>query len=117
LSSIADDVRRIQYSAEARLSELRRVRDRLLDPVQSVARLFMDEKDGKLRAGAGEWLERLARENFVSKPTLVPGDREQSLINEGRRLLALDILKSVSLDCERLENIEAQIMEIEHAGR
>jgi hypothetical protein len=113
MSDLRTEARAASRGGEGILAQLRRIRDRILGRGIDAQRLFFGD-DGKLRAGAPEWLDRLARENFVRTTVIDPRDRDQTLVNEGRRQLALEILGSVDLDVAELDRINAQIRENEH---
>jgi hypothetical protein len=114
MSDLRTEARAASRGGDSLLAQLRRKRDRMLGPKMSTARLFCDEKDGRFRTGAVEWLEWLAEKNFVRETTVVPGDPEQTLINEGRRQAVLEILDVVLVHGDRLDEVNAQIKEIEH---
>lgn len=59
-------------------------------------RLF-DSADGK------RVLRHLMRVGFVTKPTFVSGDTEQSTLNEGSRRLVLSIMKAALCDSAVIE--------------
>lgn len=103
----------VARGGESKLAQLRRMARRIIDPHVDAAATFLDGSGG-VRPAAAAWLERLARDNFVRASTFVPGDPQQTMVNEGRRALALDILNSIRLDTARLEEINAQIREAEH---
>lgn len=55
-------------------------------------------------------LNHICLVGFITKSTHVPGDRDTSLLNEGKRALALEILKFVHKDHKLvLKHIENQI--------
>jgi len=54
-------------------------------------------------------LEHICKTGFISKPTRVKGDPEQSLENEGMRRLALSILRFANVDhAEIVKQIERE---------
>lgn len=98
--SIAEASARIGRTGAAISTQLRRMIDRMLTEHRLAERLFFGP-DGKPTPAAAEWLRRLARDNYCESTTF-NGDRDQMLINEGQRRLAMKILGSVHLDTERL---------------
>lgn len=117
MTDLRREARAASRGGDTILSQLRRVRDRILNPQVAAARLFCDPETGRFRAGAVEWLEMQGRRNFMRGTTFVPGDRDQTLINEGRRQAIQEIYDDVLLDGERLDEINAQIREIERNDR
>jgi hypothetical protein len=112
---IRDEAERAARQAGNIVAQIRRVTGRLLGAHRLAARLFVGD-DGKLRPAAVEWFDQLARDNFVDRSTFVGGDRDKVLINEGRRMLALEIMDSVRLDTRRLAELRRQEQE-EEQGR
>lgn len=59
-------------------------------------------------------LNHIMEVGYVTKPTFVKGDPQQSTLNEGRRMLALSILKFVKKDhAAVLQMIDKQIQDHE----
>jgi hypothetical protein len=56
-------------------------------------------------------LRHIAKSGFLFRTTFVPGQPERTLLNEGRRWLALDILKYVNKDPQELLKILEDGME------
>lgn len=96
-----EEADRLATRAISQAQQVARVRGRMMRRHFLAAKLFLGE-DGQLGPHAVPWFAELARTGFVDETTFVAGDREQTLINEGRRQLALEILDSVNLDQGRL---------------
>lgn len=100
-SSATEDARKIAAGGPGLRSQLQRLIDRMLNRHRLAERVFLGP-DGQLTPAAIDWLDQLARENFVEGSTYL-GDRDAMLIHEGRRRLALEIIQSVRLDVRRLD--------------
>lgn len=103
MSDATETVRKIAAGAPGLKSQIKRLIDRMLTRHRLAERVFLDT-DGNLSRDALNWLDRLATENFVNGSTY-NGDRDAMLINEGRRRLALEIIQSVRLDVNRLDQL------------
>ena len=99
------------------LAQLRLRRERLSEALYDTTLLFCDPETGRFRPGAVEWMERIARRNFVRDTTFVSGDPEQTLINEGRRQAAQEMFDQILLAGEKFDDVNAQIREIEDGRR
>lgn len=95
------------------LAQLRRRREALSAALHDTTMLFCDPDTGRFREGATEWMERLAERNFIRRTTFVPGDPQQSTINEGRRQAIQEMFDQVLLAGEKFDEVNAQIREIE----
>lgn len=107
---LKDEAARIAQVARVPARQATRLIAGLFARHHEAAVLFLDDQ-GEVKPEAAAWFDRLARENFIADSTFVSGDREASLINEGRRQLALSILQSVRLDRARLEKLHMQAKE------
>ena len=59
-------------------------------------------------------LAQLCKENFIFDSTLVKGDPQQTAFNEGRRMVAVRLLKFVNTNPDTvLKQIEQQIQQYE----
>ena len=54
-------------------------------------------------------LNHICKVGYISKPTVVPGNHDMTLVNEGMRRMALSILKFVNVDHANIvEQIEKE---------
>lgn len=82
---------------------------RMLDMHAAWSRLFLGD-DGQLKPEARRFFAELAGEGFLSKSTFDPDARIHAK-NEGRREIALWILRGLKLDNARLGRLAAMAKE------
>lgn len=117
MTDVRRDAMKVARGGETRLKQLRRQLNRLIDPHAEAQALFLGA-DGRPSPAAIEWLDRLARDNFLRTTTRpATASAEDMLVNEGRRQLALEIFGSLRLDVAELDRIRRQIREEEDGRR
>ena len=99
---VADTVRRLGIKGQEGIKQVRRMIRRLRDRHHASAVLFLDPKTGEPSTAAAKWMRQLAADNYVNSGAYHQDPREHAY-REGRRTLALEIIRSARLDADRLE--------------
>jgi len=110
MASPREEAERIAREGTSRSAQLRRQIRRLFDRSLPWQRLF--RPGGDYSPDAIAVLADLAHEGFLNRPTYDDDPRRHAL-NEGKRMIALHVFKSLRLDTERLAALTKQLKETE----
>jgi hypothetical protein len=101
--TVGEAAHRLGIKGQDGIKQVKRMIRRLLDKHKLAADLFLDD-DGQVKPAAARWFRQLASDNYLDTGAWHQDPREHAY-REGRRAVALEIIRSARLDAERLDRL------------